>query len=122
MALGDQGDPFLIKENDTRPRLPYYLQQGPEGSKIAIPLTEATSAVFNMRSQSDPGDVVISRATAEIVSPASAGLLRYTFTAVDTATPGFYVGEFEVTFSDGGILTMPTGDNWIYIRVGDDIA
>lgn len=119
MAFGDSSDPFLIKENDTRPRLSYYVQQG---DAVPVPLTDASSVVFNMRMSENPETVVASRQTAEIVAPATAGLLRYTFTAAQTADPGTYLGEFEITFSDGGILTVPTGDNYIWIQVGDDIA
>lgn len=119
MAFGDASDPFLIKENDTRPRLPYYVQQG---EAVPVPMTDASSVVFNMRMADSPNTVIVDRETAEIVAPAAAGLLRYTFTAAETATPGDYIGEFEITFSDGGILTVPTGDKYIHIKVGDDIA
>lgn len=118
MALGDSAaDPFLIKQNDTRPKLRYNLKQGTNQTPIDI--TGAT-VVFNMR-PSAGGSVVANRVSATIVSAAT-GVVEWTPTTGHTATVGDYLGEFEITFSDGGILTVPSGSNYIYIRVGDDIA
>lgn len=121
MAFGDQTDPFLIKQNDTRPVLRYYVKQGPSGA-TAVSMATATSVVFNMRLAADPDTVKTSRATADIIDPAVAGGLQYEFTEDDTEDEGTFIGEFEITFDDGGILTVPTGENWIYITIGDDIA
>lgn len=121
MAFGDQTDPFLIKENDTLPQLLYTVQQGPDESKTAVDLSTASSVVFNMRLADDPDTVVVSREDADIVAPAVAGQVLYTFDASDTAEPGDYIGEFEIAFASG-VLTAPTGANWIYIKIGDDIA
>ena len=122
MALGASHDPFLVKQNDTRPRIRMYLKQGASGAVSAIDLTDATAVVFNMRLATNPNTVVVSRGAAEILTPATAGGVQYTFDASDTATVGQYQAEFEVTFSDGGVLTVPNGEDWIYITIGDDIA
>lgn len=119
MALGAVNDPYLLKRNDTRPRIRMYLRQG-AGAGTPIDLTNATAVVFNMR---PAGSEVpkISRADASIVT-ANAGLVQYTPTSSDTDTPGDFLAEFEITFSDGGVLTVPEGNDWIYITVGKDIA
>jgi hypothetical protein len=122
MALGNSTDPFLVKQNDNRPKIRMYLKQGAAGSVSPIDLTSATAVVFNMRLSTNPGTVVVSREDADILTPATAGGVEYTLTAAQTATVGTYQAEFEVTFADGGILTVPSGDDWIYIRIGDDIA
>lgn len=122
MAIGTQQDPFLFKQNDNRPKIRLYAKQGAVGSQVAIDLTTASSAVFNMRLAGSPGTVVIDRGSATILSPASAGGLEFTVAAADTADTGDYLGEFEVTFADGGILTIPNGEDWLYITIGDDIA
>jgi hypothetical protein len=74
-----------------------------------------------MRLAAAPNTVVANRVSASIISGPS-GVMEFTPTTAQTATVGTYVAEFEVTFSDGGILTFPPGSNYIYIQVGDDIA
>lgn len=125
MALGDFSDPIPIKQNDTRPVIQAYVKQGTAGT--AVDLTGAT-AVFNMRGVTGTdegnltvGTVVANRAAATIPTP-TAGLLRFVPTTAQTATNGLYQAEFELTLSDTGVLTVPTGSRYIYIRVGDDIA
>lgn len=118
MALGDQTDPILVKQGDTRPKIRITAWQG--ASRTPVTLTGAT-AVFNMRLSTNPNTVVVSRQTATVVD-AAAGVLEYAFTAAQTATVGLYQAEFEVTLSDGGIVTFPSGSNYIYIQIGDDIA
>lgn len=118
MALGDQTDPILVKQNDTRPKIRAYAWQGT--SSTAIDITGAT-VVFNMRLSTSPGTVKVSRGSATIVSGATGGM-EYTLTSGQTDTVGLYQAEFEITFSDGGILTVPSGSNYIYVQIGDDIA
>lgn len=118
MALGDQNNPILVKQNDTRPTIRGYAWQGP--SQTAVNLTGA-SAVFNMRLATNPGTVVASRRPATVLAGTTGGV-EYTLQASETATNGTYQAEFEITFADGGILTFPSGANYIYITVGDDIA
>lgn len=121
MAIGTSSDPFLFKQNDNRPKIRLYAKQGPAGSVVPIDLTNATTAVFNMR-LAVGSTVIVSRGAATILTPATAGGLEYTLATADTATVGNYLGEFEITFSDGGVLTVPNGNDWLYITVGDDIA
>lgn len=118
MAIGDASDPFLVKQNDTRPKIRWQPKQG--NPPAVIPMTGAT-AVFSMRRMTSPNTVVISRAAATIVDAAN-GILEYTPTAAWSATNDTYQAEFEVTFADGGIMTFPPGDKYIYILVADDIA
>lgn len=119
MATGDQTDPVLIKQNDTRPKIRAQAKQGPGGA-TTVDLTGA-SVVFNMRLAADPFTVVASRVGASLVTP-STGIMEFTPTTAQTATNGLYQAEFEVTFADGGVLTFPSGANYIWIQVGDDIA
>lgn len=118
MALGDQTDPILVKQNDTRPKVRASAWQGP--SKIPVGLTGAT-VVFNMRLSTAPNTVAVNRQPA-ILADASNGVMEYTFKSSETASNGLYQAEFEVTLSDGGVLTFPSGSNYIWVQVGDDIA
>jgi hypothetical protein len=126
MALGDQTDPYLVKQNDTRPKIRWQPKQG--APPAVIPMTGAT-AVFNMRSVTvnaqgvvTVGSVVISRGSAT-VADATNGIVEYTPSSTSwSANIGLHQAEFEVTFSDGGVLTFPPGDKYIWILIGDDIA
>lgn len=118
MALGDSTDPFKIKQGDTLPKLRATVTQGTPASPVD--LTGAT-VVFNMRASTGGQAVKVNRGSATIVTPAS-GVVEYTFTAGNTDTPATYQGEFEATLADGGILTFPSGADYIYVQVGDDVA
>lgn len=126
MALGDQNDPILVKQGDTRPVIRWQPKQG--SPPAAIPMTGAT-AVFNMRQVTvnpqgvtSPGAVVVNRGVATVADAAN-GILQFTPPdATWSATSSLHQAEFEVTFSDGGKMTFPPGSQYIYILVGDDIA
>lgn len=49
------------------------------------------------------------------------GKVQYTWAAGDTDTPGWYRGEWEVTFDDGRTLTFPNDDDLI-VCVREDLA
>jgi hypothetical protein len=118
MALGDQTNPILVKQNDTRPSIRAYAWQGTATTPVDI---TGSSVVFNMRLSTAPNTIVASRRPATIL-PGATGGMEYTLTTAQTGTVGLYQAEFEVTFADGGILTFPSGSSYIYIQVGDDIA
>ena len=96
---------FYIKRGDRAPSLLYRLRP-------KVDLTGATGVVFNMRAAD--GSVIINRALAQIDGDPTQGVLRYDWQAGDTATPGTFESEFEVTLAGGLATTFPTPD---YIRV-----
>lgn len=110
---------FIIKRNDTSPVLEARLLGK---TQQPMPLSGAT-VVFNMRSSS--GAVVINRAAVTVVD-ADTGLVRYNWTAANTARSGTYHAEFEVTFADGKVETFPKSENavsnFITIVVPEDVA
>lgn len=91
---------FTIKAHDRRPSIQATLSSG--GS--AVDLSSALSAKFIMANGS--GTVVVNTA-ATIASP-SQGVVRYDWGATDTATPGNYTAEWEVTWATGIKQTYPT--------------
>jgi len=105
-----------IRQNDTLPYFDFTLIKNSQGTPHN--LTGAT-VVFSMVSEIgetpkiDEGSVTIVDALA--------GEVRYSFDAVDTDTVGTFYGEFEVTFSDGRILTFPEGE-YIIINIIEEIA
>lgn len=100
---------FTIKSNDRLPSIQ---------ATLSADLTTATGVKFIMKTAT--GNTIKVNATAVIVSSAapvfnSAGVLtsggsvcRYDWLAIDTAVPGSYLGEWEVTFTGGKKQSFPT--------------
>ena len=95
---------FTIKRGDTRPVLRLELTS----AAAPIDLTSATSVQIFFK---QPATAALERAGV-IDTPASAGVVTYTFVDADWATGGFALGkgrlEVEVTLTSGDILTVPT--------------
>jgi len=100
-----------IVQNDTRPPLDFNLTQ--DGAPVD--LTGCTVKFYMKDAVS--GSVKINGATCSIVD-APKGICRYVWTGSDTNTIGTYLGEVEVTFSDGKIQT---GYKQLSIIIRDDI-
>ena len=80
----------------------------------------AASAVFSMTSM-EGGAPVIARAPAVIASPTDPPTLRYDWAPGDTAIPGTYWAEFEVTYADGAIESFPNTGH-IAVVIADDLG
>lgn len=107
---------FAIKQNDTRPKFEVRLL---DGFKQPLNLTGAT-VLLHMRLK--PGGAVkITGGVMGAVGNAVDGRQSYTFTAANTDTAGTYEAEVQVTFSDGGIRTIPPG-TYMEFLVKDDVA
>lgn len=110
---------FTIKQNDTRPPWEADIRQDfGEPGEAALDLTTATTVMFKMRPL-DGSTVPKIDAAATIVSPL-AGTVRYTWAAGDTDTPGDYQAEIEITWSDGGVQTVPNV-GYFDITIVDDL-
>lgn len=100
-------DMFTIKQYNTVPSLEAtlldYLGQ-------PVVLTGAT-VNFSMRSQDNPTLVVSGVAT---IVDALTGKVAYQWGAANTNTAGSYIGEFSVTYANGGYESFPNGD---YIQI-----
>lgn len=103
---------FTIKQGDTLPILFDALSYA-DGS--IADLTGA-AVTFVMRSPS----AVIVNASAAILS-APGGIISYTFTATDTATPGQYTAEWVVVFGTGQQQTWPTA-GYLEITVEENLT
>lgn len=98
MATAD----FTIKAHDTLPSIQAALVSG----GTAVDLTSATGVSFIMKSA--VGNGTATKSAAVIVAPATGGVVRYDWTASDTATPGDFLAEWEVTWAAGKKQTFPT--------------
>ena len=108
-------DRFVAKRNDTRQYLERTLQNA-DGT--VINLSGATVA-FNMRKRG--GTTLKIDGGAVTVVLASAGTVKYEWATGDLDTVGFYEGEFEVTFGDSTVITVPNEEH-IPITVVEDLG
>jgi len=108
-------DRFWIKRGDTRPVLRSLLLDG-DGNVVS--LVNATSARLIARGEN--GQLKTLTGTTTIEPPASGGHVVYTWGAGDTATPGEFFAEFEVTWSDAGVQTFPTA-GYIELTIAGDL-
>lgn len=84
-----QADPFEIRPGNTVVALESVLKRkGTDGILAVRDLTSSTSVKFSMVNAAD-GTVVINEEAATIVT-ANAGLVRFTFSALQVATAGIY--------------------------------
>ena len=103
-----------LKTNDTYP--PVQAKVKSEVTSDPISLTGAT-ITFHMKSVS--GTVVVSESAT--ITNASDGEFEYNWAAADTANAGHYYAEFEITLTGGEVFSVPTGEEYIDIIIGDDI-
>jgi hypothetical protein len=107
---------FNIKVGDTAPDLQATLKNA-DGT--VIDLSAASAVLFHMREKGS--DTAKVERAAIIVAPASGGVVRYVWQTADTDTEGTYEGEFEITFNDGTISTVPN-NGYIEIPMKTEIA
>lgn len=98
--------PFQIKRNDTLPTLQINIKsRGYLDSVIAFNLSAVTACTFSMIDNC--GNLKISSIPA-VISNSSGGTIQYNWVSDDTDTSGKYKAEFELFFSGGTKMTVPT--------------
>lgn len=98
--------PFTIKRNDTLPAITVNIRtRGYVNELIPYSLTAVTASTFSMTDEN--GNLKISSASAQILV-ASAGTIQYNWVNGDTDTIGTYNGEFELIFSGGSKMSIPS--------------
>jgi hypothetical protein len=106
--------PFKLKKNDTSPILQTTIT---DAANNAVDLT-GSSVRFHMKRYGASTAKVDAAAT---IYDEENGIVRYAWQSSDTDTGGSFIGEFEVTYSDGTIETFPNS-GYIQIDVLDDIT
>jgi hypothetical protein len=104
---------LTIKQHDTWPPLRATLK----ANNVAIDLTTATSVRLILQS---PAPLTII-GVCSIVSPATSGVVTYSWISSNTATVGTYNGEFEITWANGAIETVPN-DNYFQVAIKADLG
>lgn len=104
---------FSLKKHDTWPPLNATLSDanGP------INLTAATTVKLIIKPTG--GGSAITGTCAVISAPA--GTVRYTWATGNTDISGTYSGEFEITWSDGKIGTVPN-EGYFTLEILDDLG
>lgn len=110
---------FIIKQNDTRPVYTTTLQDNVDtDTPDAIDLTNATGVKFKMRKTGTTGAPKVNGNMAFVDRPT--GKVSYTWVVGDTDTADTYDVEFEITWNDGGVETVPN-DSFKTVIVKDDL-
>lgn len=105
---------FFIKRGDRLPTLARALKFT-DGSVIDL-----TGCTVRWRMRDKVGGTVMVDAPATIVS-ATDGKVEYAWASPDTDTVGHFVGEWQVTYPDAKVLTVPTL-NFVTVHVGESLA
>jgi hypothetical protein len=96
-------------KNDLRPSILATLKNA-DGTVVDL---TGCSAKFHMRQN----ETAIINKDATIITPPTAGQVRYDWASGDTNYSGMCHGEFEITFGDGKKQSFPTkGDFEIIFR------
>lgn len=108
---------ITIKRGDTRPVLVRNLKQVIDDVETAINLTTATAVMFHLKRLDGTGGLLGGTC---VVTNAAAGEVTYTWATADTLSTAEYNGEFQITWTGGGIETVPNA-SWITISVLEDL-
>jgi len=106
-------DTFTLKRHDTRPHLDVNLQEGGE----YIDLTATSGVTFTMI-DADDKTIKVNASSCSIVD-AETGAVRYSWVPADTDTAGVYLGEFQVTYSNGDKMTVPVSEVLVVVILED---
>lgn len=106
---------FVIKKGDTGPPL---MVQCIDSNGTAVDLTGATGLKFKMRNKRT--NVTEVNANAEFIE-VETGKVQYLWVANDTDTADEYEGEFNVTLSNGQIITFPN-NTYIKINIYESVS
>lgn len=105
---------FNIKRNDTKPYLAVQLL---DGNGSAIDLTTGSSIYFNLATNDNTHTSVFSGAA--VITGSTTGEVEYRWASGNTARSGLYLGEFETTFNDATVLTLPSDDS-LFVKINED--
>jgi hypothetical protein len=112
----DDDDPttFHIKQGDRLPVIDELLRND-DGTIIVL-----TGATVRFHLVTRQGNVKVNQ-PAVIVDPLT-GHVRYAWAAIDTDSAGTWLREWEITFPDGKVLTVPNDREGYRVIIEDQLA
>ena len=111
---------FTIKQNDTLPSLSINITYtGRLAQLVPLNLSGVSAVTFSMKDECC-GYLKVSSKQAQIASYCD-GTLQYNWDAEDTNEPGDYFGQFELFYTNGGKMSVPSTGG-IHIQIPPDIS
>jgi|APSaa5957512576_1039674.scaffolds.fasta_scaffold00976_7 hypothetical protein len=112
-----------MKRHDTRPFLDVQLQDV-DANNINVTAAIATEVKFTMKEINSTtiiatGACTILPATDLTKDNGYDGRVRYIWLAADTVTAGEYLGEFQITYTNGDKMTVPTSGTLAIVILED---
>lgn len=105
---------FYIKQGDTRPTLTRQLLDE-DGEPVDV-----TGATVRFTLEDPSGAVVVTEQLCTVLDGPT-GEVAYEWQPGDTDRDGAHLGEFEVTYADGGVQTFPNPKQ-LTIEIGRQLA
>lgn len=102
----------IYKQHDTRPILELALLE----DGVPLDLTSVTTATLLLSS-----DGTALQVPCAVVPPPTGGMLRATIGTAVTGTANTYQGEVQLTYTDGGIETVPNS-GYVELTVEPDLG
>lgn len=106
-----------IKQGDTAPPLEATLRDAV--TKAPVDLTGATQVRFKMRPAGSGATPTVDANAAIIGDPVN-GRVRYVWVDADTAVPGRYEAEYQITWADTTKQTVPN-EGYFFVNVIGDL-
>lgn len=107
---------FYIKRGDRLPAIEMALERPSTTDANAWVAADLTGTTIAFQMRPTAGGSLIT-GSASIVSPATAGIVRYFWGPSDTAAAGEYYAEWQVEFPDGKTETFPNRDHLLVVVV-----
>jgi hypothetical protein len=110
-------DTLELKRGDTAPAVqaPLYAD---DAATTPLDLAGATVEFVMAKTASEPGTPKLTGACT--VTDPTAGKVEYGWQAGDTDTAGSYMAEFQITWSDGTIQTLPRS-GYLTVTITEDL-
>jgi hypothetical protein len=109
---------FKIKQGNTAPVLKAVLQRTDEDGEVEGPadLSGVDTITFTMRNKTSLV-VQVNEAEADVVGDPTLGEVEYEWQPGDTDVAGNFLGEFDVTYTNGKTETFPNGEDGFLIKI-----
>lgn len=108
---------FYAVQNDNKAVLSVVLRNGPAADDDPIDLTSASAVAFHANPTG--AGTAISKACAYAAD--TTGAVSVSLLAAELVTPGLYSVEWQVTFADGTVTSVPDPGNDV-LRIRAELA